>query len=60
MATTKYSDQEWAALDKKIESPNTTVFCPRCGKELRYSVAGNSCEARCSTEGCIKETVRGL
>ena len=57
---TKYSDQEWAALDKKIENPHTKVFCPRCGKELSYVSAGNSCEARCPTEGCIKETIRGL
>lgn len=57
---TKYSQAEWDALDRKMEHPNTAVYCPRCGNELAYRSAGNSCEVKCLTEGCIKETVRGL
>lgn len=57
---TNYNIRELDALDKKIENPSQKVICPRCGKEILYKSVGNSCEARCSTNGCIKETVRGL
>jgi hypothetical protein len=56
----KYTEKEWDALDFKIEHPEKTVFCPRCGKEIEYLSVGNSCVAKCITVGCIKETVRGL
>lgn len=56
----KYSKAEWDALEKKIEDPGAVVYCPRCGNELVFKTAGNSCEAKCMTEGCIKETIRGL
>lgn len=51
---------EWDALDEKIMHPEKTVYCPRCGKEIKLRRAGNSCEAKCVTDGCIKETLRGL
>lgn len=56
----KYSQAEWDALDKKMENPDSSVRCPRCGNEIVYRAIGNSCEAKCLSEGCIKETVRGL
>ena len=56
----KFSKAEWDALDKKIEHPESVVYCPRCGKELAFRSVGNSYEVKCQTENCIKETVRGL
>ncbi len=55
-----YSEEEWNALDEKMEHPERVVYCPRCGKELIYRGVGNSCEVKCPTEGCIKGTLRGL
>ena len=56
----KYSQAEWDALDKKMETPEEIVHCPRCGNEITFRAVGNSCEVKCQTDGCIKETVRGL
>ena len=56
----KYSKAEFDALEEKMEHPTSVVHCPRCGSELSYRAVWNSCEVRCTTEGCIKETVRGL
>lgn len=55
-----YSEKELAAIDLKLENPDTEVICPRCGKELHYRAVGNSYEVRCYTEGCIKATFRGI
>ncbi len=56
----KYSKAELDALEEKMEHPETTVLCPRCGEEIVFNAVGNSCEAKCLTDGCIRETVRGL
>lgn len=56
----KYNEKECMALDKKAESPESVVLCPRCGKELTFRSVGNSYEVKCPTENCLKETVRGL
>ena len=56
----KYSEAEFDALEKKMENPGSVVHCPRCGGELSFRTVGNSCEVRCATDGCIKETIRGL
>lgn len=57
---TNYSNREWDALDNKIEHPEHTVICPRCGNIILYASVGNCCKVRCATDGCIEETVRGL
>ena len=56
----KYNETELKALTQKENNPNQTVFCPRCGKNLNYREIGNSYEIKCSTENCLKLTVRGL
>ena len=56
----EYSQAEWDALEEKQEHPDRTVCCPRCGSKLVYESGISSCEVRCLTEGCIKETIRGL
>lgn len=56
----KLTDTELDALDQKMENPDDVVYCPRCGRELEFRSVGNSCEVKCPTEDCIKETVRGL
>lgn len=56
----KYTDQEWEALDEKIMHPEKKVICPRCGNELAYKNYGSAWTSWCLTEGCIKEVVRGL
>lgn len=56
----KYTEQECEALHEKARTPEAKVLCPRCGKELKYRSVGNSYEVKCSTEGCIAMTCRGL
>ena len=56
----KYTEAELDALELKMMNPDAVVKCPRCGKEIIFKAVGNSCEAKCLTEGCIQETVRGL
>ena len=51
---------EYLAFREKESNPDKKVLCPRCGKELCYSEAGNSYEIKCSTDGCIKMTCRGI
>lgn len=55
-----YTEAELDALNKKIMNPDAVVRCPRCGNEITFREVGNSCEAKCKTEGCIKESIRGL
>lgn len=57
---TKLTKEEIDALEKKAESPQLSVKCPRCGSELAFRRCGNSYEVKCPTEGCIIETCRGL
>lgn len=57
---TNYTYEEWKALDKKAMNPTDKVICPRCGNLLEYKSVGNSCEVKCKTENCIKESIRGL
>lgn len=59
-SSTKYTEEEFAALERKEMYPEEQVFCPRCGKELGFRLFGNSCEVKCPTKGCIKLTVRGI
>ena len=51
---------ESAALDKKIENPQATVKCPRCGTDLERQVFCNSIIVKCPTAGCIAKSLRGI
>lgn len=54
-----YTEEEFAIM-KKERNPDDIVLCPRCGKELLYISVGNSHEVKCSTDNCIKCSMRGL
>ena len=51
---------EYLAFREKESNPDKKILCPRCGKELQYREAGKSYEIKCSTDGCIKMTLRGI
>jgi hypothetical protein len=55
-----YTSFEKSALKEKLYNPLITVFCPRCGRELLYREMGNSSSAKCSTDGCIYGSIRGI
>jgi len=55
-----YTEEEWNALDEKLENPETDVTCPRCGNEISYKETGNSVLVKCLTEGCIYRGIRGI
>jgi hypothetical protein len=55
-----YTKEEWEALRKKLENPDETVFCPRCGNEISYKEIGNSVSVKCLTEKCIFGGLRGI
>lgn len=54
------TQNEYNAIEKKMENPDEKVICPRCGKELIYNRYFNSVSVKCETEGCISESIRGL
>lgn len=54
------SDVEKKALTEKIDNPNRIVKCPRCGNEIIRKEFGNSILVKCSTENCIKGSLRGI
>jgi TATA-box binding protein (TBP) (component of TFIID and TFIIIB) len=58
--TRNYTPDEWDALWHKMDNPNETVLCPRCGNVIIYKEPGNSILIKCLTEGCIFGGVRGL
>lgn len=55
-----YNQIERNALDKKMNSPEKIVICPRCGKKLIYKTFGNSSEVECETENCLYTAIRGI
>lgn len=54
------TDEEKKALNRKMEEPNSDVKCPRCGNIILYKEFPCGCTAYCKTEGCIKDSVRGI
>ena len=54
------TEKEQAVLDKKIEKPSLAVSCPRCGAEIKYVKYATAIVAKCSTDGCIKKSLRGI
>ena len=55
-----YTKAEWDALREKMNHPDKTVICPRCGNEIAHEEAGNSVSVYCLSENCIFGGLRGL
>jgi hypothetical protein len=55
-----YTEREKDALNKKLQSPNNVVLCPRCGTPIEYERIGNSIKVACQTADCLKGGLRGL
>lgn len=55
-----YTKIEWDALWEKLDNPDKTVICPRCGNEIVYEEIGNSTSVACLTENCIFGGIRGI
>jgi len=61
----EFSDEEYAKLHEAIaqyrETGQSSVGCLRCGVgTFLVALKGNSAEARCSTQGCVSERIRGI
>lgn len=56
----KMNNKEIEALNKKINNPNADVKCPRCGNVIIYREYACGCTAYCMTNGCIKDSIRGI
>lgn len=54
------NEAEKNALNEKLENPEKTVKCPKCGKELEYKEYPNCTAVRCKTDGCIRASIRGI
>jgi len=55
-----YTEEEWGALDEKLENPETDVTCPRCGNEIIFKEIGNSVLVKCLSDNCIYRGIRGI
>ena len=55
-----YTEEEWAALNLKLNNPDWEVLCPRCGNNIEYEEIGNSISVSCLSENCIFGGLRGL
>ena len=65
MATfTEQQKKELELIDKVLEdytkSNSTGKKCPYCGTPIIKDTVGNSYSIHCQTEGCFKETFRGI
>jgi len=56
----EYTEEEWDALEEKLENPEKYVVCPRCGNEIIYKEVGDSISVECLTDDCIFGGLRGL
>ena len=54
------TENDYEILDEKLNNPEKTVICPRCGNEVIYEERGNSIAVGCKTKGCIYGGIRGL
>lgn len=54
------SEKEYEALEEKLNNPQKTVKCPRCGNDIIYEKRGNSIAIECKTRNCIFGGIRGL
>ncbi|MEE1503246.1 MAG: hypothetical protein UGF89_03240 [Acutalibacteraceae bacterium] len=54
------NEKDYEALDKKLNNPEETVKCPRCGNDIIYEKKGNSVAVECKTHNCIFGGIRGL
>ena len=56
----RMTEEDYKALDEKLNNPQKTVKCPRCGNEIIYEKRGNSIAVECKTPNCIFGGIRGL
>lgn len=56
----EYSQKDIAALNEKLNDPNKTVKCPRCGKNILVDRFGNSYHVYCESRNCIENKIRGI
>lgn len=54
------NNEERMALQLKLDHPEKTVKCPRCGNDIIYEKRGNSIAVECETPNCIYGGIRGL
>lgn len=54
------TNEERNALNKKLENPKQPIKCPRCGAAIKYQEFPTAFVAKCTTEGCIKKSLRGI
>ena len=54
------NDDEKKAIGQKMDHPEQTVRCPRCGDILVYEERGDSIAIYCKTKRCINGGLRGI
>lgn len=54
------TEEDYKALDQKLNNPEKEVKCPRCGNDIIYEKRGNSVAVECKTKNCIYGGIRGL
>ncbi len=47
-------------LEDYTKNNSTDKKCPYCGTPITKDTVGNSYSIQCETEGCFKETFRGI
>lgn len=55
----KLKQPEINAINNKLAYPKAIVFCPRCGKKLKYFPVGNAAEVKCPSKKCIRGNSKG-
>ena len=54
------TEKDYKVLDEKLNNPQKSVKCPRCGNEIIYEKRGNSIAVECKTKDCIYGGIRGI
>ena len=54
------TNREKEALWYKMDHPDESVKCPRCGGEILYVTRGNSISIECEKDDCIFGGIRGI
>lgn len=54
------TEEDYKALDQKLNNPEKEVKCPRCGNDIIYEKRGNSVAVECKTKNCIYGGIRGF
>jgi hypothetical protein len=53
-------DNAFAAHEEITRTGNTARRCLRCGAHFVFNKTQSSFQVHCETEGCFRETVRGI